>query len=328
MLRDAMKLMQTLIVTFAALFFWGCASSPTLQKNLFQANEHRRMMEKQNFELAAEEKAAQKIPALNADGYEKLGDGYCRQGNYDLAFIQYYKSLDLDPDRVRIHYKIGQLFLLKGLQKEARSEFQAIIKVDARYAIAYEGLGRTFLLDDDYQNAEANFLMAIQCNNSLWQSHNFLGIIYDRQGKYEKAVTTYKAAISIRPKMGFLYNNLGISFALQGDKEKAAAAFSEAIRLGTSNPKVYNNMALVLSQMERYTEALEAFKEGGEEANAYFNLGCIFLYKGKPEEAVQAFEKAIELKPGFFVQAHQKIIKAKQTPPASIQSSPSHVPPF
>ncbi|MBU3947277.1 MAG: tetratricopeptide repeat protein [Proteobacteria bacterium] len=318
---------KTFIVPFIVIFLLGCASSPSIRKNLLTANEHSRMLEKQKAEMAAEEKAAQKIPELNADGYEKLGDRYYQQGKYDLAFIQYTKSLSMDPNRLRVRYKTGQLFLVKGLNKEAGSEFQTIINVDAKYAMAYEGLGRVCLLNHDYENAKVNFQKAVQLNPSLWQSYNFLGIIYDRQNEYEKAIASYKAAISIQPEIGFLYNNLGISLALQGDKEKAELAFSEAIRLGTANPKVYNNMAMVLGHMGKYAEALEAFKKGGDEANAYYNLGCLLLYKGQPEKAIQAFDKAIELKPGFFVKAHQKIKEAKQTIRASsAQSPPSNIP--
>ena len=99
---------------------------------------------------------------------------------------------------------------------------------------------------------------------------------------------------------------------LQREWEKAAAAFVEAVRLKTRGPEVYNNLALALGHMGKYPEALEAFKKSGDEATAYYNLGCLFLSEGKPHEAVDAFEKAIERKPGFYVQAHQRMKKAKE----------------
>jgi len=71
-------------------------------------------------------------------------------------------------------------------------------------------------------------------------------------------------------------------------------------------------LALILGQMERYPEALEAFKRGGDEANAYYRIGCVYLSKGKHRKAIEAFEKAVELKPGFYVKAQEKMRQAKE----------------
>jgi Flp pilus assembly protein TadD len=318
--------LPVLLIILVMVGFMGCASSPNRQQSTIQASEYRKIMDRQKAEIAAEEKAAQKIPELNAEGYEKLGDRYLSQENVDRAFINYHKALEKDSSQLRVRYKMGHLFLEKGLKEEAQREFQEILKADPQHALAYEGLGRVSFQAADYPEAEKNFQKAIQLNPSVWQAYNFLGILYDRQGKFEAAITQYKAAISLQPKMGILFNNLGLSFALNGEKEKALAAYTEAIKLETSNPKVYNNLAMVLGQMERYPEALEAFKKGGDEATAYYNLGCLFLSKGKPNEAIGAFEKAIEIKPGFYVQAHQKMKKAREalhTPAAPYSPAPA-----
>ena len=291
----------------------GCASSSSNRtQSLIQDSEYRRVMERQKAEMAAEKKASEKIPELNADGYEKQGDQYLSRDNLDLAFVQYHKSLELAPGNLRVLFKMSHLYLEKGLKEEAKKGFQEIINADSKYAPAYEGLGRVCLLSSKFPEAEKNFLKAIQMNPSLWQAFNYLGVLYDRQGKYDEAISHYQKAILLQPEFGFLYNNLGVSLLLKGENEKAVAVFTEAVNLKTSNPKIYNNMAIGLVKLERYPEALEAFKKGGDEATAYYNLGCLFLSKGKPQEAIDAFEKAIESKPGFYVQAHQKMKKAKE----------------
>jgi Flp pilus assembly protein TadD len=321
-------LRPTILLVLAGLFIlgtMGCASSPNRQQSVIQASEYRKIIERQRAEMAAEQKAAQKVPELNADGYEMLGDRYISQGNSAQAFIQYAKSLEMDPTRQRVRYKIGTLYLERGLKDEAKKEFQEILKADPENGAACEGMGRVYFQSGEYGEAEKNFHRAIQINPSLWQAFNHLGVLYDRQGNYDEAITQYQKAIALQPNLGFLYNNLGVSLLLKGEHEKAVAAFTEAVKLKTSNPKIYNNLALGLSKLDRYPEALEAFKKGSDEATAHYNLGCLYMARGKTKEAIQAFEKAIEMKPGFYVQAHQKMKRAREA--LSLQDTAPQPPP-
>ena len=68
-----------------------------------------------------------------------------------------------------------------------------------------------------------------------------------------------------------------------------------------------------MANLGRYSEALESFKKSGGEARAYNNLGCIYLSKGMIKEAVQCFEKAIEIDPIFYVKAGENLNRAKMS---------------
>jgi Flp pilus assembly protein TadD len=120
----------------------------------------------------------------------------------------------------------------------------------------------------------------------------------------DAAIEEYKTALALK-RNGALLNNLGLSHYLKGEYEKAFTAFSEALQMEPNSPRIYNNLALVLCQMGRYPEALQAFKSGGDEASAYHNLGRVYARKGKYPEALAAFEKALELKPEFYVSAYE-----------------------
>jgi tetratricopeptide (TPR) repeat protein len=287
----------------------GCSKKSPQQDTL---KEYRKMLERQKTASAREEQEAlKKIPEMTAEGYEKLGDSHLRQGNLDMALIQYGKALRLEPGRAGLRYKMGRLFIEKGLVEEAKKEFQEILRTDSNHALSHEGMGRAYVKSGEWIEAEKSFLRATQIDAGLWQAHNFLGIIYDRQKQFEAAITRYKNAISINPNDGGLFNNLGMSLYLMGDYEKAIKAFSEGIIIDASNGMIYNNLALAFYKLGKYHETFEAFRKGSDEATAHYNLGCLHMIDERYEEAMKAFEKAIELKPGFYVKAHENLKKAR-----------------
>lgn len=306
------------LILLGATFSSGC-STHNAPPNMPVHGEYKKLIERQRVQQeSAGVLDAGKFPDMTAHEYECLGDHYLQQNNMDMAFTQYDKALNLEQGNNSVRYKIGCLFLKKGLPHEAGKEFKEILKKDPGYALAYEGLGFAYFKMGDYKSAKENLLSAIRLNDRLWQAHNLLGIVYNLEQQFGAAVNHYRAAIALQPDKGLLYNNLGLSHYLKGEYGKAIEAFVEALKIEPSNRKVYNNMALVLSKAGRYEEALSAFKKGEEEAVAYNNMGYIYLTHGIYEEAIKAFEKAIELSPKFYTKASENLKRAKRAKQAAI----------
>jgi len=251
------------------------------------------------------------LPDMTSDEFEKSGDALLSRGNLPKAYVQYEKSLQLNPDNIGVVYKKGLLFVIGGLNQDAIKEFQKVLKEESGHALAYKGMGQAFFQMKKYDEAKKNYQKAIELDPGLWKVYNFLGIIYDYKEKYHRAIHKYNKAISLKPDEGFLYNNLGVSWSLAGDYEKAINAFNKALETKYSKSKTYNNLGMALSKLGKYREALEAFRKGGNEAQAYNNLGCIYLEEKKFEKAITCFEKAIEINPGFYTRASENLKKAR-----------------
>ena len=317
-----------LLILALSLGSWGCAILKNIP-NPFKESDYKKVMEqqqqKQKALVAAEEEVPKKILQMTATGCEEMGDNYLRQGDLDRAFIQYGKALDLEPANAGIRYKVGSLFLKRGLPEEAIKEFQQILKDDLNNSLAYEGMGKSFFKQGNFDESEKYFRQSINLNSGSWQAHNFLGIIYDRQRKFEAAIPEYTAAIAIKPNEAILFNNLGMAYYLNGKYEKAANAFAEAVKIDGTNSKINNNLALALSKLGRFQEAFEAFKRGRDEATAYNNIGYLYLTAGRYDEAIKSFEKAIEINPKFYVRAHENMKEAKAT--ADVKSQGKNIEP-
>ena len=241
--------------------------------------------------------------------YERLGDAMLARGEHFHAFLNYEKSLKKNKDNIRVEYKRGVALLAGDKSTEAGKAFQLVIQKQPGFALAYEGLGRVAFLKKEYDKGTLNFEKAIELDPLLWNSYNILGKIYDIQGKYDRAIKNYKTALTIKPQAGFIYNNLGVSLYLHGDYKSAVMAFHRALTLNHTSNRVYNNLGLALAEMELYDKALEAFKKGGSEAEAYNNLGYVYLKSGQRDKAKLSFTKAMEINPRFYETANENLKK-------------------
>lgn len=288
----------------------GCAARKTPQTELIkQANQYRQMLDQQR--ATATEAALGKIPPLNAEGHETLGDQYALQAKTDRTYKHYQEALRLEPGLIRVRYKIGRLYLEKGLWEEAEKAFGGIVERHPDYAPAYEGLGRALFGRNKLSEAQVHFDQAIRLDPGLWQTHNLLGIIHDRRKEFEKASSHYRRAIALHPEGGILYNNLGLSFFLNGEYAAALQALTTAARLAPDNKRIHNNLALVLCHQGRFQEAFDRFKSAGNEASAYYNLGSFYHTEKRYNEAVLSYQRAISAKPEFYVDAYEQMKKAK-----------------
>jgi Flp pilus assembly protein TadD len=294
----------------------GCAAS---DKSMINTGDYESVFQKHSRNargkasppFSDEMSSPKAVPKLSSDAHEWSADVYFREGKLEMAFVEYNKSLEFDPDNERVYYKRGLVFLAGGLKEEAMADFEKVLTLDPDHALAHMGLGQVFFQKKKYPKAEDQFRKAIALDSKLWKSHNFLGIIHDYRGQHMRAAMQYLAAISLKPESGLLYNNLGISYYLSGDYEKAIQAFRDALERESSQSKIYNNLGLALSKAGRMNEAFEAFRNGGDEARAHNNVGCVYAWHGDSRKAIRSFKKAIETKPAFYTEADDNLKKCR-----------------
>jgi Flp pilus assembly protein TadD len=265
-----------------------------------------------------EESAAQKNRAasavvppadLTAAEYERLGDIYLGKGDPINTFTHYEKSLQKDPHNTRIHYKKGLLFLIEGMNNDAIASFDKVLEKEPGNALAHRGLGQAYFQLKQNDKAKEHLLKAVSLDNSLWNAHNLLGIINDSEKNHQLAIAEYEKALETKKNNGIVHNNMGLSYAMAGNYQGAIDSYNRAIREGYTDNKVFNNLGFALFMTGKKREAFEAFKKGGDEAQAFNNLGSMYLVAGDHEKAKKCFEDAIVLKPAFYETANENLKK-------------------
>jgi tetratricopeptide (TPR) repeat protein len=304
--------MQFSVSCAILLFVISCSGGRQFRVEFASGNDSLKRIQELAENQAHDNTSSKKLPEMTGDEYERLGDALLSKKKLNLAYVHYEKSLQLNHENSRVMYKKGLVLLYANKNNEAIEQFQIVLEKWPDFSPAYEGIGRAYLQKKVYTEAETHFLKALSFNHKLWRSHVYLGYIFDHRGDYQAAIREYKSAISVQPENGLIFNNLGISYSLAGKYKKAINAYKKAIKANYREPKVFNNLALSLANLNRYEEALDAFNRAGGEAQAYNNLGCVFLHSKEFKKAEKCFEKAIELRPSFYSKALENLKKAQK----------------
>ncbi|MFQ6008190.1 MAG: tetratricopeptide repeat protein [Candidatus Zixiibacteriota bacterium] len=175
---------------------------------------------------------------------------------------------------------------------------------------------------------------AIEEDPDFVDSYVNLGAIYFEKGNYEQARQMFKIVTGKDKTNAAAFANLGrVEYTLRKYVE-AEAAFQAAIALENKNAEYYKELTKVYYKKQDYPKAIETVlkchKLGGADANTYYILGKGYEKQKKTQDAINAFNKSIELKNNYKARSalgqiylrQQKYAKAAQQFKAALKVEP------
>ncbi|MGZ5054396.1 MAG: tetratricopeptide repeat protein [Methylobacter sp.] len=243
----------------------------------------------------------------DASSAMKRADQFLKQGNKDEALYYYVRALEFDDQSNSALEKIGEIHAEKGNYEPAEAAFQLALKLDPKNATALEGLGLIQLNTGKQAEAKQTLATAVAIDPSLWRACNGLGLIADKNGDYLQASRYYESALKTKPNMPMLMNNLGYSKYLSGDLQSAMQLFEAASKLDAKYASAWLNQGLVHARLGNDEAAIQAFTHVLDEADAYNNLGYIYMVDNKTPAAQEYFQKAISLSPKYHRLANENL---------------------
>jgi superkiller protein 3 len=143
------------------------------------------------------------------------------------------------------------------------------------------------------------------------------------RGAFEDAIKAYNKAIQLDPLFGVPYSNLALTYLTQGHFAEAVLLFRKSIDLLHSDADKaisWNGLGNAYRCMNDYSNAVPAYQKAAEldpqtagireraedfqvaqpprDAQGWNDLGELFAKTGSADEAINAFQQAIELEPG------------------------------
>lgn len=125
-----------------------------------------------------------------------------------------------------------------------------------------------------------------------------LAVLLDCQGKFRESAEQYRQALQRAPRNPDIHCDLGYSFYLQRRWAEAEMSQRQALTLNPDHVRAHNNLALVLARTDRFEEAFNQFRLGGNDtAQTYVNLAFALALEQRWDEARSHYQYALSLNP-------------------------------
>jgi tetratricopeptide (TPR) repeat protein len=192
-------------------------------------------------------------------------------------------TLAAPAEAAEVHFQAAEELRERGRHKDAVKEYrEAIRQRKGPYAAAQVGLARSLMSLDDYDGAVSAARRAIAAGGRTSEAYTVIANTLRVQGLYDEAAKNYRTALA------------------QG---------------GGVSPEANTGLAITLQEQNQRDESirrlrLAAAQSNGTEPVIYFLLGTALERENRNREALEAYEKFLQLEPnGRQSAATRSIIK-------------------
>lgn len=184
--------------------------------------------------------------------------------------------------------------------------FNQAIQKNPDYARAYFNRGNVHRAKKEFTKAIDDYSKSIALNGKL----NF---VYGRANTYmdlkdfEKAIIDYSRIIKSDPNFENIYFDRGYAYIMSGKYPEAKKDMEKQLELNPHDLKSLTNLAHLKTKLGMYEEALKdydlllEYKDNEHLYALYNNKADLYKEISKYEMALDAVNKAIELKPDYAI---------------------------
>lgn len=180
-------------------------------------------------------------------------------------------ALEADATLSETEMALGKLYLLSGRHEQAEAVYRSLLRREPRDADVHIGLGRALARARRVKEAEQSFREAILVEPGYWMSYNALGSFLFEYGRSAEAAEAYARVTELAPGNPSGFNNLGAARLAAGDLNGSAKAFEQSTKIEPSRA-AYSNLGTVYYYLGRFDDAVAEYSKGIELAHEDYRL--------------------------------------------------------
>ncbi len=233
-----------------------------------------------------------------------LADSYILNSDYDKAGDCYLKILNFYPDDYLTRISLSDLLIVMGENKKAEFEYKKAINIYPDYDQGYYKLAFFYEKQKKRDKAVAWIKKGLKKNQDSKILFSFLIQLYIKQEKYNTAISECREWIKDIQEDAFFYDLLGKIYVEKKQYTDAELYFKKAIDMNFMWFIPYENLLRIYIDFWDKNDVILKLQSNIEEDPAsvsdYFLLACFYELVNKPKEAINIYEKLLELKSDFW----------------------------
>ncbi len=248
----------------------------------------------------------------SAKTYIETGNTLKEQGKLDQAIANYQQALKIEPNNALAYNQMGEIYVQQGKLDAAIAACQNAIKIKPNLAAAYKNLGNALQAGGKIEEAIRAYSKAVEIDPQFAEAYANLGSMLGMQGQMEKAIAYFQKALEIKPNIAAVHWNLGNALNKVKRVSEAIACWRRAAEYNPQqfSAEAINDRGSMCAQAGKFAEAMDNYQRAiqikPEFALAYLNLGTVQQKQGKIDDAIAQFNKVLELKPDC-IEAYGKL---------------------
>jgi tetratricopeptide (TPR) repeat protein len=267
-----------------------------------------------NPKLAAEQlKALLRDNPTDAEAYYWLGRIACDEREYGQAVEYFGKTLLLKPNFEPGYYELARAQIGAHQNRQAQDTLEkAHGQFPQNFALEYLS-ALACIGEKDYTNALSHFnaaeviALARDTNHLSAEFYFEFGAACERTRDFAQAENCFDKCLHLSPDFSDAMNYLGFMWADRGEKlDQARELIEKALKLEPKNAAYLDSMGWVLFKLHHPQQALDYVLQAvrlSEEPDPalYDHLGDIYATMGRPDKALEAWNKSLSLEPSDAV---------------------------
>jgi len=184
------------------------------------------------------------------------------------------------PADVTAHYNLGALYQLQNRNPQAIEQYRAALKVDPAQVSARNALGAVLL----------------------------------SEGRDAEAIRELRETLGLEPDYSAAHFNLARALTNVDDRAGAIREYTTYIQQQPADARARLNLGAIYIELRRFDLALPQFQRACElvpDSNAFTDLGALLARTGNLPEAIDAFQKALNLDPNNEI-ARKNLARARK----------------
>ncbi|HXM40455.1 MAG TPA: tetratricopeptide repeat protein [Bryobacteraceae bacterium] len=276
----------------------GNDTPPILVDNTTAANRAVNLPEFANIPrggLETIDPVATKVYAMENEALELM-----KRSRYSEAVPEWRTALESDPADGEAHFNLGYSLRQTGDSSGALAEYRKACDLRPDDPVAFAHLALSLAQDGKPDEAIADYRRSLALNDANPAVEADLGMLLSEKGLTAEALEHLRKAVAMSPDAPDAQSKLAAVLVKAGQAAEATAHLEKAVALAPNTVEYRFNLAYALGRAGRFADAIPQLQKavelsGGKDWQCYDMLGAVYSKMGRPEEAIQAERRALDL---------------------------------
>jgi tetratricopeptide (TPR) repeat protein len=222
------------------------------------------------------------------------------KNQFGEAITVWRKALEVDPGDGKAHLNLGYSLGQTGHPREALAEYRKACDLNPDDPLAFADFALALAQDGKPDEAVSNYRrsLALDAANAGVQAD--LGAMLSEKGETAEGLEHLEKAVALKPESAAVRSKLASALLKIGKTGEATAHLEKAVSLAPDSIEFRVSLANALAQAGRFPDAISQLQKsieisGGRNWQCYDMLGAVYSKMGRPDDAIQAGRRALDL---------------------------------